>query len=277
MQVSAVFVIALCFGEHHIKGMLDVASIFVGNNFPSVRTHLLVVDNQLETPHESNRFGGVYINGNNSQLEFSGWQRGINYLTDHFNPLNTDVVVFLNDTVHRRDYAVGGKRYFEAYLIDYEGPLPQFWSAGYCDDFPTETSINGLKFSSWIRSNLFAMNWPAVQIVNPLVFPCSFQEVFDLTPSDRFWAKNPPMSANWIAYISSWLFGTEDPRYPEYRLKWIRSEKLNACNRSYFQRKAMSILSEHYLSARLLNSNVHIFDFNTYPKMPDRHTSPYYT
>jgi hypothetical protein len=84
------------------------------------------------------------------------------------------------------------------------------------------------------------------------------------------------MSDNWKAYISSWLFGAEDARFPEYRLKWIRSEKLSPDNRRYFQSKAISILSEHYLTARLLKSKVRIFDFNIYPKTPDRHTSPYY-
>lgn len=276
MQVSKVFVIALCLGDEHIAGMLDVAQTFVGNNFPNVETQLLVVDNQLEFTHESHRFGGVYINGDNSQQEFSGWQRGIDYLTSRFKPSNTDAVVFLNDTVHRRNYAVGGDRYFEAYRIDDVGPTPQVWAAGYLDDFPAEASIHGLKFSTWIRSNLFAMNWTAVQLVSPMVFPCSWDQVFDDTQSDRFWGEQAPMASNWMAYISSWLFGAEDPSFPEYRLKWIRSEKLSTDNRRYFQSKAISILSEHYLSARLLKSKVKIFDFNTYPKTPDRHTSPYY-
>ena len=276
MQVSKVFVVALCFGDEHIAGMLDVAQTFVGNNFPNIETQLLVVDNQLEAPHEVDRFGGVYLNGDNSQQEFSGWQRGIDYLTSRFKLSNTDAVVFLNDTVHRRNYAVGGDRYFETYRIEHDGAAPQVWAAGYLDDFPAETSIHGLKFSTWIRSNLFAMNWPAVQLVSPLVFPCSWDEVFDDTHTDRFWGEHAPMSANWMAYISSWLFGAEDPRFPEYRLKWIRAEKLNADNRRYFQSKAISILSEHYMTARLLKSNVKIFDFNIYPKASDRHTSPYY-
>jgi hypothetical protein len=276
MQVSKVYVIALCYGDEHLNGMLDVAETFVKNNFPNVETHLLVVDNKLTRPEEPNRYGGLCIYGDNSQQEFSGWQRGIEYLASHFKPSNTDAVVFLNDTVHRRNYAVGGDRYFEAYRIDQDGPAPQVWAAGYLDDFPAEASIHGLKFTTWIRSNLFAMNWPAVQLITPLVFPCSISEVFDSTDSNRFWGEQAPMSDNWKAYISSWLFGAEDPRFPEYRLKWIRSEKLNPDNRRYFQSKAISILSEHYLTARLLKSKVRIFDFNIYPKTPDRHTSPYY-
>jgi hypothetical protein len=277
MQVSRVFVIALCFGEEHIAGMLDVVDKFVGGNFPDTDRQLLVVNNQEEHPLEVYRYGGTYINGDNNQHEFSGWQRGISYLARNFFPSATDAVVFLNDTVHRRSYTAGGDRYFEAYQIDHDGPPPAIWAAGYLDDFPKEVSINGLKFSNWIRSNLFAMNWRAVQLVSPLVFPCSWDEVFDNSNTDQFWGKEAPMSANWMAYISSWLFGTDDPRFPEYRLRWIRSERLCPENRKYFQKKAMSILSEHYLTARLLKSNVKIFDFNIYPKTADRHTSSYYS
>jgi hypothetical protein len=276
MQLSKVFVIALCYGDADIGGMLDVAEIFVGNNFPNAETKWLIVDNKLVAANESYWNGKLYINGDNSQQEFSGWQRGIDYLKAHFQPSNADAVVFLNDTVHRRNYTMGGNRYYEGYRINYDGPTPEAWAAGYLDDFPVEASVNGLKFSNWIRSNLYTMNWQAVQLITPLVFPCSVDEVFDNINRDRFWGEHAPMSANWMAYISSWLFGTEDARFPEYRLKWIRFEKLCDENRRHFQSKALSILSEHYLTARLLKSNVKLFDFNTYPKMPDRHISPYY-
>jgi len=277
MQVSNVFVIGLCYGDEHVGGMLNVAQLFVGKNFPSAKKHqLLIVDNKLAGQYQAKRFGALYINGDNSQQEFSGWQRGVDYLAANFNLIEDDVIVFLNDTVHRRNYAVGGDRYFENYLIINDGSAPNVGAAGYLDDFPKEVCVNGLKFSTWIRSNLFAMNWATVKIVTPLAFPFPVNEIFDNTNPHRFWSEQALMSPNWIAYISSWLFGCEDQRFPEYRLKWLRHQKLSHENRQYFQNKAISILNEHYFTARLLNAGVKIFDFNVYPKTPDRHTLPYY-
>lgn len=277
MMKFNVFVTALCYGEEHVDGMLEVANQFVKKNFPHGKLKFIVVNNKLQEEGVTHKYGGVYIKGDNSQHEFSGWQSGIEFINKNLYPSNRDVVVFVNDTVHRRSYTLGGDRYFDNYLIGEKNEtFPDLWAAGYLDDFPAEVSIKGHRFSTWIRSNLFAINWAALQLVLPLVFTQDKNEVLFGSEKEGFWSANAPMSDNWIAYISCWLFGEEDSRFPEYRLKWIRAQKINEKNRDYFKQKAISILSEHYLTARLLSSGVKIYDFNTYPKKSDRHLIPYY-
>lgn len=274
---SSVYIIGLCFGDQHVNGMLEVADQFCERNFPGLQVFRLVVDNSLCSEVESVASNIYRISGNNQNMEFSGWQRGIDFIEKKYGPSSKDVFVLVNDTVHRRNYAIGGDRYFDDFMIRKSTTeWPDRWAAGYLDDFPAEVSINGLTFTNWIRSNFIVFNQGCTNLITPLVFPCSESVLFEDDVSKGFWRDSAPLSENWKAYISSWLFGDEDPNFPEYRLKWIKCQRLSDNNRDYFRKKAVSILSEHYFSARLWRGGVEVFDFNTFPKLSDRHLTPYY-
>lgn len=274
---SSVYVIGLCFGDQHVPGMLEVADQFCERNFPGLPLVRLVVDNSICHEIEKYEQNVCCISGNNENMEFSGWQRGLEFIEEKFSPSSEDVYILLNDTVHRRNYTVGGDRYFDDFMIRKSiAEWPARWAAGYLDDFPAEVSINGITFTNWIRSNFMVFNQGCMNLINPLVFPCSESVLFEDDVSKGFWRDTAPLSENWKAYISSWLFGDENPNFPEYRLKWIKSQKLSDNNRDYFRKKALSILSEHYFSARLSREGVEIFDFNTFPKLSNRHLTPYY-
>lgn len=219
----------------------------------------------------------ILLSGDNRNMEFSGWQRGINFIKKEYKPSNHDVIVLINDTVHRRNYTIGGDRYYDKYIIQKDSnEWPSYWAAGYLDDFPHAAKICEIDFTTWIRSNLLAFNWACTDLLYPLVFPSKEKELFCENINEGFWNKDAPVSRNWKSYISCWMFGAEDPQFPEYRLKWIKAEQLTMENRNKFRKKAICILSEHYLTARLQKAGVKIFDFNTYPKDRDRHLKPYY-
>lgn len=273
----SVYVVGLCFGIDEVAGMLDAADQFCVRNFPGRKVVRVVVDNIVQDSSVLETDFGVCIAGDNSFCEFSGWQKGLDFIRDRYTPSASDVCLLANDTVHRRNYAVGGDRFLDDFRIKrMQSEWPSHWVAGYFDDFPAPAKINGLEFSSWIRSNFVAFNWACLDLISPLVFPCRENELFVDDITKGFWNPDAPLSENWKAYISSWMFGTEDPLFPEYRLKWIKSQPLSANNHNDFRRKAICILSEHYLSARLLSKNIAIFDFNIYPKLAGRHLTPYY-
>lgn len=274
---TSIYIIGVCFGTENVSGMIDVADKFCKKNFPGSDVVNLVVDNSLDTEVCENFPEYRYISGDNNNMEFSGWQHGINFIKKHYHPSHQDVCILVNDTVHRRNYAVGGDRYFDYFCLPQLSAVrPQYWAAGYLDDFPSETSIYGLRVKTWIRSNFIVFNFGCFDFINPLVFPFSEEFLFCTNVSDGFWKEDAPLSENWKAYISSWLFGEEDPKFPEYRLKWIKCKALSKDNFGFFRKKAISILSEHYLTARLLNMNTEIYDFNIFPKNVDRHIMPYY-
>lgn len=274
---ASIFVIGLSYGQENVVPMLAVADMFCKKNFPDYKIEHVIVDNKISTFYEKAGSAGTLISGDNSYFEFSGWERGIAYINNKFSPSPKDICILVNDTIHQRNYATGGSHFYEDFVIDnISKKWPSRWAAGYVDDFPSPTSICGITFSTWIRSNFVVFNWNCIDLITPLLFPYPTELLFSDNISDGFWGENAPMSQNWKAYISCWLFGIEDAQFPEYRLKWLKSRSLAEGNVKYFRRKAICILSEHYLTARLLQANVHIFDFNTYPKLPTRHLTPYY-
>jgi hypothetical protein len=275
---SKVFVVGLCFGQEHVTGMLTVAEQFCERNFAGHELVHVVVDNKIQDGDAYCAPFGICIPGDNTCFEFSGWQKGLDFIRGMHSPSPSDICVLLNDTVHRRNYATGGNRFFDDFVIRNESSSwPLRWAAGYLDDFPAPTTVNGLEFSTWIRSNFVVFNWACLDLITPLVFPRTENDLFVDNVSEGFWRDGAPLSENWKAYISSWMFGAEDPRFPEYRLKWIRAQKLSEDNRDDFRKKAICILSEHYLTARLQKNGVEIFDFNIYPKLANRHLTPYYS
>ena len=72
IKTNKVFVIALCYGEQHIEGMISACKIFVDNNFKEIETQILIVDNKEELQNGIGKYGGIYIGGDNSNQEFSG-------------------------------------------------------------------------------------------------------------------------------------------------------------------------------------------------------------
>lgn len=272
-----IYIIGLCFGKTHLKGMIEVSKEFCSKNFPNISPIYVIVDNKSSSAEMSVYSNVELISGNNEHMEFSGWQVGLNYIAKKYVPSKEDVCLLINDTIHRRSYVVGGERYYDNFILPpfFHIKLEQ-WAAGYLDDFPKEVSLNGLTFKSWIRSNFILFNWACVDFIDPLVFPIKDSDLFEDNMKLGFWKKSAPISENWKAYISSWLFGEKNDKFPEYTLEWLKSNSLNVKNRDFFRKKAMSILSEHYLTARLKNNNIEIFDFNTYEKNHNRHTTPYY-
>jgi hypothetical protein len=56
---------------------------------------------------------------------------------------------------------------------------------------------------------------------------------------------------------------------------WHKAEPLTAANKAFFRIKALCILSEHYMGARLANWRVPIIDFNLLERTSDRHIGNY--
>lgn len=270
-----VFVIGLCFGREHLSGMLAVATNFCMQNLPHHNVHNIIVDNKT-TENAEEASNQIILAGDNSCYEFSGWQKGIDYISRNLSPSDSDIILLINDTIHQRNYSEGGSDFYKKYKIPDPKTMPETWAAGYIDDFPKATQIGGLPLKQWIRSNFILLSYSCISKISPLPFPYPNTLLFNPPGSRTFWGENAPLSDNWKAYISSWLFGEENPLYPEYRLKWIKHGQLNKENWDHFATKARCIMSEHFLSAKLQSAGIPILDFNKDPKSIDRHLKPYY-
>lgn len=268
-------VIFLVYGDKHISSGIGCIQSILSRMFKNVAIEYLVVDNSLPVGFVRKKKNYEYIGGDNSLWEFSGWDLGYTYLKQKGVFTDTTLVLFANDTFHRRAYKNGGDflSVFDKDIVQDKDVLRS--AIGYMDDFPTNVSLNGISYNSWIRSNIFFLPYNIVEILYPLSITIDERIIFSFD-LDKFWSDTDFISDNWKAYISSWLFGIENKKFPEYRLHWIKSEPLTSENHDFFRKKALCILSEHYLSARIHDLGIQIIDTNIFEKKPDRHISPYY-
>lgn len=270
-----VLILFLAFGEEHVTSGLKVLDEIVVRMFPSTDISYFIIDNSLPVEYHRSKNGVLTIGGDNSQFEFSGWDQGIRYLDRNIKDESNSIVLFVNDTFHRRRYKDGPNflDVFDRPIVEKKDVLRS--AIGYLDDFPKDVVINNIQYRSWIRSNIFFIPFKIVKKIYPLKICFELKEIFSDLP-DKFWAETDLISNNWKAYISSWLFGIQNPNYPEYSLNWLKATPFTPENRDFFRKKALCILSEHYMTASLFDMGVPIIDTNIYEKQEDRHVSAYY-
>jgi hypothetical protein len=273
-QHRRLLVIYLIFGRVHLDSGLAVLKTIADRMFQDREALALVVDNAVTTDIEP--LGGVFpgeITGGDNRLhEFSGWDHGYGIARERYRLTDDDVILFANDTFHRHV----GRSYLDELtpelLSRRDDPIG---AIGYVEDFPRPVHLLGIDYRWWMRSNIFFFSKPVADRLRPLAFPLAPEEIFS-EDIRTFWRDTDKISKNWRAYISSWVFGIEDPDYPEYRLHWHSARLPDVESWEYFKIKVRCILSEHYMAARVFQWNIPVIDFNMLECKPDRHTAPYY-
>jgi len=269
-----IIVLFLIYGEEHYYSGLQEIKKIIDRMFPKNIKTFLIIDNS-NTIEESLKGENHIIHGDNSFYEFSGWDKGYDYANKHLPTDDNTLFLFVNDTFHRRGYA-DGENFLDIFDSNIIKDKDIFNSAiGYLDDFPKEVILDNIVYRQWIRSNIFFLPYKIIQQCYPLTFPFPEEQIFSYEEG-IFWSQSNLISENWKAYIDSWLFGLKNQKYPEYSLNWLKSEPLTLQNKEFFRRKAITILSEHYLTARLFRDQIPIIDTNIFQKDPDRHIKPYY-
>lgn len=175
-------------------------------------------------------------NGDNSNSEFSGWDKGV----DLVDPIaEDDFFIFCNDTFcHHRTWGKFEKDIFvgafsKAIAQNFQGVI------GEVDTFRETFSIDGVKSSSWVSTYLFGMSSKLLvgfskrlSISNDL----SKTLVHNVDKGQIFWGEG--VSNSLKSRIENWL--DEDNMLGWYRRNSPDGLKLN---------KIRSILNEMYLSA----------------------------
>jgi len=267
-------IIYLAYGSAHIQSGISVLKDIALRMFPGTKLQILIVDNSQQNIF-SRHDEITTISGDNSLWEFSGWDHGITYAEKELNPDSSTIYLFANDTFHRRQYRDGPNflDVFNKELIEGKDVLTS--AIGYLDDFPKQVSLNKIKYSTWIRSNIFFLPRKTTIDLYPLTAKFDDNVLFSDQP-EQFWSTSDLLSDNWKAYISSWLFGRSSESYPEYKLQWIKAQPVTNENFEFFKKKARCIISEHFLTARLHQMKIPIIDTNIFEKADNRHLRNYY-
>jgi hypothetical protein len=250
-----VYVVFLEFTPAHRRSALEILRPFVDRLFPGHRVRWTLVDNAFERDHDVPREEGAeVIAGDDSSREFSGFDRGIEWVKRTYQPAPGSVFILANDSFHRS--------YGSDYLARFDpgrvrAALRANDAVGYVDGYPSEVEVLGLPVQSWIRTSLVIVRGSVLDALGKLTIPVRDEDIFGGV--DRFFLDDAPLSANYRRYIRAWLFGEDGE---DFAYRWHSMRKLTNENLAEFRGKARAILCEHYFSARLRARNIGIYRVN---------------
>lgn len=191
--------------------------------------------------------GWQCVHGSNAQLEFSGWQEGLDHCAEVTGSFSG--VVFANDTMvaHRRVSLWQRIAFLRA-------------ASGYrSNDFVGFTSRMGSRASfqllgqtqtCWVSTWLFRLSERALTRLHRRIW---FDEVLrELVPvgTDGSLFFSDGVGPELRAHLEWWLFGGG----------WYRSQPLTDANRSWMTLKARSILNEKLLTGKVLSLGLRVTD-----------------
>ena len=245
------------FSDEHQNQGLSIIKKFAHRLFGGHALQILIIDNSIPEGFEKELANNCHlIAGDNSSWDFSGWDKGVEWIQSAFAPKADSIFLFANDTFYR-SY---GKEYLTLFRPGaVKGALERDGLIGFADDaYPENVELFGISSRRWIRTSLFILNYRTLQKLLPLAITHTDEQLF--SPNwQQFFHSEAPLSRNYQQFLKTWLFGHTFPG-SSYRKAWHSQGELTPENFFRLKKKTRSILSEHFLSARAANLGIPVFD-----------------
>jgi len=255
-----VFLVYLRFGESRGTAPFEKLRKLARRWFPLAVQRIVIVDNAITFDLEREVRRNVdLISGDNVEREFTGYEKGLQFLQRRYGMRASSPVIVANDTF-LSSYG-GGKFLKDFTLANVHVGLALGALVGHVDAYPEPVGWDGKKFQKWVRTSLMVTRWETLQALLPLSLPYEDKELF--AAKDGFFAKNAPPDETYREYLETWLF--RDPKEGStFRESWHSKEKLDKRSRDRLRAKARCIFCEHQLSLRAQEKKIPLFD----PRQP---------
>jgi hypothetical protein len=229
------------YGADKYAGADERLEDLLRRTLPDAERRTVIIDNALEPGFERRLDAArVLIGGDNSSWEFSGWDRGIQFIGTEIGRF--DFVHFATDAFEQFDAefpAWVNVSMLEALRF---GPAV----AGHIDFYNEPASLFGQAMEYWIRSSFFFLRPSEVEALGSLVSVQDRSGLFTGDPSHPF-REDSPVSSKLAGYLRDWLTGEGLGQ----GVQWHSRFELNADTLAHFEAKAVAILNELLLSRRL--------------------------
>jgi len=235
--------IAVIYVQYDTKKYPHSLPYIVGQlNKTNLHTEYVIVDN-LRKEKEEEVFGVFHIiAGNNKNWEFSGWQKGLDYVKKN---ISHDVILFVNDSL---------KSYGKT-LLDDDKLKDMFYLSkkhnlliGRIDRslISSELFFNERDLSSWICSNCFIGSSEIFQLLN--VDNTDLFNVNEITQDLKLFMSSKEISSGLKRHIYLWLS------------KYWHSAFNAESDGILFKNKAKAIINEMLLTNRAMELGFRVFD-----------------
>ena len=214
---------------------------------------LVIVDNASsspEQPWQTADFESAFVTGgDNSNREFSGWDKGIAAMLAR--GVQPDIWVFSNDTV-ARNHGWGPRKIAhyareQSKLRGHAGP----WLFGEINEFPRSQVTPLGPQVEWVSSYLFAMNDALRQALGPISPGNALLDGFvqdSFAPERGLFRDN--LDPGYVAFMTAWLVRRADDPVGKHVYKWYKASPLTADTFDELRMKARCCLSENMLTFR---------------------------
>jgi hypothetical protein len=184
------------------------------------------------------------IKGSNRGREFGGYQDGL----DHLRGSAAGGVCFVNDTAGIHNYL---PRFFVDAFVRAALRLRNRRGVcvGHVDRALQTLEIGGLVGESWIRSNLFYLDEPALRSLDWKVYAPEINALVPGAFPHHFFSD--ALNSSMQVRISRWLFQPGSK-------SWYAAAPLTDENADFMAGKARAVLQEYYLSMRLSHAGIQI-------------------
>jgi hypothetical protein len=206
-------------------------SIFTINPF------IVIIDNKSAgRQYELLDRDTAIIGGDNSDWEFSGWQKALHLLEEKIRG-NYDPIVFVNDSFMN----YGGCFLEERTYAELEESHKSGALTGVVDKSDLDMRVSGYDVGSWIRSNAFIMPVDLAYSVQPLnhINEGNIDLYIGRECGGEYFAKNADVSKDLREHMIQWL---EKHWHKRFSIK---------SNRGLFRQKAKAMLNEKIMTAKV--------------------------
>jgi hypothetical protein len=199
---------------------------------------IIVVDNKCEVGFPKVFDNNItMINGDNSLWEFSGWQKGLEYIYD--NKIDYDVIIFANDSFLAP--AGGGTDLSGLINDDSIKKASKNAMVGQFCSIDEGITINGIYIYNYVRTHCFLLSRQIIEKIKciPTVDYNFLNKCISEKPSKRYFNKDAPLSMGFQKYIIGHL-----------TKRW--HSKLNIFdNWDLYRGKILAYLNEMLLTAKV--------------------------
>jgi len=201
------------------------------------------IDNYFENKTLYKSDDNTYeIGGDNSEREFSGWQKGLEALRSTNTPY--DVIVFINEA-----FTLYGKSILDREDVRsiIENSINTNSVVGRFDNGKEKFTLSGSDVSEWICTNCFIIPREIMDKIKNIVSVKKENLNIFFDDNKLEFKENAPMSESFKKHITEWL-----------TIDWHSKIEINDATWDLFKNKTLAILNEALFTAKLKESGIKI-------------------